>query len=81
MQSDVLRGSLGFDGFIVSDFAALCDAMGVDNSFKTFNGHFYSQNGTETSKLALEAGTDANLGVRVRVRVGVRACVRVRVRV
>ncbi len=53
LLDDVLRGELGFDGYVVSDCGAICDI--ADN-------HKVTSNHAESAALAVNGGCDLNCG-------------------
>lgn len=48
---DILRGELGFDGVLISDFAAIKETI----------AHGYSENGEKAAENALRAGVDIDM--------------------
>ena len=52
IMTDVLRGQLGFDGFVVSDWAAIWQMTG-------FSG--FAESGRDAAKISLDAGIDMDM--------------------
>jgi beta-glucosidase len=61
LEEELLRGELGFDGYIVSDCGAIYD-------FHT--GHGVVENSEEAAALGIRSGTDLNCGDQYRALVG-----------
>ena len=51
LMRDILRGELGFDGVLISDFAAIKETI----------AHGYSENGEKAAENALRAGVDIDM--------------------
>lgn len=51
LMRDVLRGEMGFDGVLISDFSAIMETV----------AHGYSENKRDAAKKALEAGVDIDM--------------------
>ncbi|WOI53373.1 glycoside hydrolase family 3 C-terminal domain-containing protein [Parvularcula sp. LCG005] len=66
LMVDLLRGELGFDGYVVSDCGAIGDFYYDEDKMKTgeahYIGHDYVDTRAEAAAVAVKMGTDVNCG-------------------